>query len=80
LTGYEFDPLQKTGGLGWDLSEQGVQALETCGFDQTFLVAHPLAAFAHKGVGLLHNGRGRLTGCPRHIPAPGVHAGVVEAK
>ena len=63
-----------------DLRKERVQAGETRGFDQPFLVAHPVAALAHDSVGLFHDGRGHLPGRPRHVATPRVHACVVETE
>src|SRR5438128_5450693 len=80
LTCDQIDPLDEACRLGWNLREEGVQADEPRGFDQTFLVAHPLAALADNCVGLLHDCRCRLPGRPREVAPPRMHARVVEAK
>src|SRR5438477_9088592 len=53
---------------------------EACSFNQSFLIANPLAAFAQNRMGLLHDCRSRLPGGPGNVATPSVHACVVETK
>jgi hypothetical protein len=76
----EIDPLEEIRSFDGDLREESMQAGETRGFDQTFLVADPLAALAHNCMGLFHDCFGGLPGRSDEVATSCVHARVIEAE